>query len=647
MVATEKMGVYLIRTRPKPATKYDLPDTVGFLDFVRSTTVPPDTAHIAVWPATKSLLVATESRLIVHNLETFRVEGSFRLEDGATLHAVGFGPDGQVIVSQHAGETNQTRVLNLKAGEFGQLFSVPGGSESMVTQIVPVAPTKFFIGMVDTIGDVLFDTTTRKVADGWPTARRGDGVVAGASHDGKFVAVGAQTRPVQLFDTTTGTLRRPFDASIGFVRLAFTPDDTQLIGLGQRGRIRLWDVTTGKVVKDIAHTDPGPLRELVPLDDDLVAIGSGDGWMVLNLQTGKLLGTGADPDPLWNRGAAIAELGWIITIDNTNRLAAWKVNGERVTNALARPPREGKWPDAKLVRDAPKSSVVGLVYTSRGNAFVAATADRKLTRYTADQLLFEDELDIDEGPARGLARVGDQLFILGRRSVVVRKADDFEKVSQYPVTIPTGSNVVFAVRPDGTEFVTSSDKLRVTDLKSKRETVLNPPRAAGGKPLTHFAYSGDGKSGVARWGNAVTTVWHPRQTADAKVLEEKTGAEVSTGGLATTQDGKIAIAATRYGEVRAWNTATGKMVHSESVYKNDEGQPVPIEALAMSPDGKHFLTAAQDGRVTYWAVDGFTKRKEYKVPPGAWRASLSPNSRTLVLVMSDQMVLLELPQVGQ
>jgi WD40 repeat protein len=648
MVATEKMGVYLIRTRPKLATKYDLPDSVGFLDLVRSTTVPPEAAHIAVSSAAKWLLVATENRLIFHNLETFRVEKSFRLEDGASLLAVGFAPDGQVIVSQRAGEGNQTRVLNVKAGEFGPPFVVPGGSGSLVNRIVPVPRTKFVIATTDTTGDYLFDITTRKVADGWPAARSGDGVVAGASHDGKFVAVGSLVRPVQLFDTTTGTLRRPLEASAGFVRLAFTPDDSQLIGIGQWGRIRLWDVTTGKVVKDIAHTDPGPLRELVPLDDDLVAIGPAEGWMVLNLATGKLLGTGADPDPLWNRGVANAELGWILTVDSSNRLAAWKVNSERVANAPARPPREGEWPDAKLVRDAPRSAVVGVVQTSGGDAFVLATADRRITRYTADQLLYEQELDIDEGPARGLARVGDQLFVLGRRSVVVRKADDFEKVSEFPVTIPTGSNPIFAVRPDGTEFVTSTDKIRLTDLKTKRETVVNPPRAAAGKPLTHFVYAADGRSGVTRWGNMVTTVWHPRQTGDGKVLEElKTAVEVTPGALAITADGKIAVVATRFGEVRAWNTTTGKVVHSEAVYKNDDGQPLPIEALAMAPDGKHFLTAAADGRVTYWAVDGFTKRKEYKVSPGTWRATLAPNARTALLVMTGQMVLLELPQVGQ
>ena len=229
--------------------------------------------------------------------------------------------------------------------------------------------------------------------------------------------------------------------------------------------------------------------------------------------------------------------------------------------------------------------------------------------------------------------------------MVVRNAETLEKVSEFPVTMPTGGTAVFAVRPDGAEFLTGTDRIRLTDLKSKREIVVNPPRAAGGKPLTHFAYAADGKTGVARWGNEVTTVWQPRQTADAKVLEDlKSAVEASPGALTITPDGKVAILGTRSGEVRAWNTATAKVLHSEAVFKGDAGSTVVVEAVAMAPDGKHFLTAGQDGRVIYWSVEGFAKMKEYKILPGAWRASIAPNGRSAVLETGGLMVLLELPE---
>ena len=397
LAATEKMGVYLVRTRPKARTKFDLPDSAGFLDLVRFTTAPPDLVCVAVSPAAKTMLVASQNRLFFHDLETFRQENSFRLDEGRIVTA-GFTPDDRVIVTQYLGDRAETRIVNVKTGELGPPFIVPGGMDPQVSRIVPVPKTRFIIGGTNTVGDILLDTMTRKVADGWPAARGGDAVVAAASHDGKVVAFGALNRAVQLWDTATATTRRPFEASTGFHRLAFTPDDTQLIGLGRYGRIRVWEVETGKVLNDVAHTDPGPLDDLVPLGDDLVAISPIQGWMILDLKTGKLLGTGEGADPISGRGTVNQQLGWILAVDTANRLAAWKVNREKVASAPARPPRDPEWPDAKLVRDAPKSVVVGLTHTRDGDAFVVATADRKLTRYSADKLLFGQELDIDEGP---------------------------------------------------------------------------------------------------------------------------------------------------------------------------------------------------------------------------------------------------------
>ena len=103
---------------------------------------------------------------------------------------------------------------------------------------------------------------------------------------------------------------------------------------------------------------------------------------------------------------------------------------------------------------------------------------------------------------------------------------------------------------------------------------------------------------------------------------------------------------TRAGEVRAWNTATLKVLHSEAVYKLDDGRPVPVESIAMLPDGKHFLTAGQDGRIILWGVDGFEKVKEYKISPGSWNAAVSPDGKSAILQTNGMMALLELPNLG-
>ena len=225
------------------ANKSDLPETVGFLDLVRSTPVPADARHFAVSPTSKKLLVATPNRLILHNLDTFRQENSFRLDEGE-IDAVTFGPDDLVVLSQRVGNRSQVRTLNLKTEEFGPPFAIPARGMPQVTRLVAVPKSRFVIGTTTSVGDVLFDTTTAKVAEGWPAAQLADAVVAAPSRDGEKIAVGAANRPIRLWDAETATLGQPFEASSGFNRVAFNSDGTELIGLGTWGRIRVWDVET-------------------------------------------------------------------------------------------------------------------------------------------------------------------------------------------------------------------------------------------------------------------------------------------------------------------------------------------------------------------------------------------------------------------
>src|SRR5262249_62012296 len=95
--------------------------------------------------------------------------------------------------------------------------------------------------------------------------------------------------------------------------------------------------------------------EIVPLGSDLAAVTPVPGWGVISLETGKVLSVRGAPDPLTGRGAANAELGWIVTIDGASRLSAWKIDAQK---AAAAPNKRGgnpQFPDAKVVRHAAKA----------------------------------------------------------------------------------------------------------------------------------------------------------------------------------------------------------------------------------------------------------------------------------------------------
>jgi WD40 repeat protein len=656
LAATEQASGYLSRTGARPAppvtpkvTPKNPPPSPGppWLEFVRAVGVPKDTTCLAADAAGDRFLVATPTRLIIYDAETFRQRDSFQLAEGQ-IAAAGFGPGDTVVLTERDAENKyRTRAWDLKAQAAGPAFAVPtpGGIAGQAYRIVPVPNRPWVLASTNTVGDVLFDPKTGKVVPGWPAAKVGDAVTAAADPDGKAIAVGSATDPVRLWDCDTATLGRPFEASAGFYRLAFAPGGL-LLGVGQWGRIRVWDVGDRKVRYEVDHDQSGVFTNVAALagDSDVFAVARAGMWMVVDGPRGKMAGTGDVPDPLAGRGLVIGRRGWILAVGKDDRLVAWKVLPDKVADAPARPPAGSLFPDVRLVRDAPRAPAVGLAFAPGGKWVLSATEAGPITRFTADRLRFDKEVSADEGPLRGMAVAKDKLFTLGRKAVVVRNPDTLEKVAEYPVTIAGSSPPVFAVQPDGNTVLVASDRVRELNLSAKKESVVIAPRAAGGKPLTQFAWSADGKSAVARWGNAVTTVWQPRQTAEARVLEDaKAAAFAGPEALAISDDGRLVALGTRAGELKVWDTKTGKALFSEAgVYKFNGRINSGVESVRFLPGGTHLVTTGTDGQTTLWKVDGFKRVQEVKGPAGFGRVALSPDTRFVVIQQPQYMQLVEL-----
>jgi WD40 repeat protein len=287
------------------------------------------------------------------------------------------------------------------------------------------------------------------------------------------------------------------------------------------------------------------------------------------------------------------------------------------------------------------------VFAPDGKSILAATESGKLTRYTADRLLYAGEVEADEAPLYGLARAGDRLFTLGRQSVVtVRDADTLDPAFDIPSQAPGNiTPAVLAVASDGASVIVGSDKARLSDVKTRKELKPGPlPVPAAGRRLTQFAFSADGTTAVGRWGDAVTAVWDPK-LGQPKVLEELPAAvPASPHALALTPDGTVALLGAGDGKLTAWDTSTRKVLFHEAVYPEAEAGEA-IAAVAVLPKGTHFLTAGRDGRLTLWQLDGFRKVREWRGPPGAWRLAVAPDGRSVVAQLPGFVLRIDLPAV--
>ena len=207
------------------------------------------------------VLTATASRLVVYDAARFQRMASFQIKDGRIV-AAGFASGQTVVVCVNNEDRFRTCAYDLKDPEPGPRFKLPDADPGMISRIVAVPDRPWVLATTAAAGDVLFETQTGKVVEGWPSSNANDTAVAATSPDGRLIAVASTTNSARLWACDTGAIRRRCEGSAGVVALAFTPDGSKLVGLWSQGRIRVWDPLTGLIVKEVDHEHPGPYSGL-------------------------------------------------------------------------------------------------------------------------------------------------------------------------------------------------------------------------------------------------------------------------------------------------------------------------------------------------------------------------------------------------
>jgi WD40 repeat protein len=126
------------------------------------------------------------------------------------------------------------------------------------------------------------------------------GVFLGFTPDSKNLVLFARSAPtkndmIRFWKVDDGkpvkTIR--FESEATVPRVAFSPDGRQLAVLsGDSGAVRLWDVRTGKVVREIRHAEPLANALSYSRDGKLLVVGGGDknkGLRLFDVQSGKII----------------------------------------------------------------------------------------------------------------------------------------------------------------------------------------------------------------------------------------------------------------------------------------------------------------------------------------------------------------------
>ncbi len=540
---------------------------------------------------------------------------------GAEVGQVAFSPDARTMIwggkagrlSVNQPPNRPGRALDIESGETWAIAFAPDG------QI-------FAVGQQNTI-KVFEATSLRLIRD----LQGHSGIIRSLafSPDSKMLASGSVDRHVKLWNAATGEeLPSPPAQALMVSKVAFTPDGKTLVVASgdwtnekKPGALTLWDVASVEPKGTFTDYQYGINALSIASDGQTIATGGGDSIKLLDTTTLALKGRlRYEGDPSIHALAFLPDGKTLASGSFKGDIVFWDVASQRQSallkghqgkvNALAAS-SDGRWlasagldKTLKLWRTAPRTQITPsetVTVSSLPPWSVACSPDGKTLAL-----------------AFGEFTTPGQIIL---RDIAARK--NFAELTGHEKGV---ASAVFA--PDGKTLASGSwdGTIRRWDIANGQE--LSKWDAGS---VTRLAFSPDGKTLASVGENRMLKLW---DTETGKLRFEVEAGSDRIQCLAFSPDGRfLAIGGgpfdekpQSYGEVRLWSVG-----EEPAEIGRFDGHANSVLSVKFSPDGKTLLTGSVDHTLRVWDV---TTRRARLVIEGsqAWIEGLavSPDGRSFV-----------------
>ncbi len=452
---------------------------------------------------------------------------------------------------------------------------------------------------------------------------------------GKRLAIAAASGEIQFWDVASGNRLGVVTGHPGGVQsLAFSPDGRLLVSTGADDRTSVWALDGSRLVSSHAHPEPARDARFTADAARVFSLLGRGGLTLWDVATGKLVRE-------WPEAHAVGESAAF-----KSSILAWTTSADGryfVTGGGDRKIRIWSGDTASMLRavDAPSSLVVRLDMGSGGRTLVSTNNNRTATvwsfpdgepRFLAEPITFKRlALSLSLSPDENTLALADSDAHLidlrnGRKiKTLPLRSGDISSLAFSPdgALLLSAANGAPEIRVWRTNDQGLQDSLRVGNATYRRvtfgldDTVIGTSRQFA--PVWHLAESGerrlrllepqpflDGETGLSmnrsrtraagrRDGSTAAAIWDLEKPAEGPIL--LSGHRGSIASLRFSDDGGQVVTASGDGSAILWDARTGKLLQR---FVGHSGQ---LQDAIILKENKRVLTNSRDGTARLWDVE--------------------------------------------
>jgi WD40 repeat protein len=404
-------------------------------------------------------------------------------------------------------------------------------------------------------------------------------------------------------NTTSGTGGRVVYAHAKPVRcLAISSDGKWLASGGEEGKLKLWSLPSGALVKSVA-TKCAPLDSILFSQDGKSVLTGGSGASAQKIMVWscpELTSVTAFADlPSRSSGLGLSD-GGTLSEDRARRLEELRKNRENRLADLKQKKAAGTLTSSEsseLARmeeaEARLKKRVEELKKKKATGTLTSMEERTLERYDSSGSRKQAglmPLALAIGPSEGLLASGgtDQKLRLWKLpdGALVKSSEADQEASCLPV--------LFAAKGRRLLSLSGSEQIAVRSipgLSIEQKLLSNASKSESG--FVCFTMTPDGQTVIAGRKNGVVNLI---SFETGRILKNLKGHTDVLNALAITTDGKMLASGGNDKDIKLWSVPDGELL------KTLTGHAKKVNALAISPDGKLLASASDDKTIRLWAL---------------------------------------------